>query len=112
MPDPGVLPCAGWCAIRRARGPARPREAGHDGAVFIGPGGDAGPGGLPGVGAGARGGAVMNLPLLLSFLAVLALLAWPLARWLTRVAEGQLPGWLSPLARAEKAFYRLAGVDP
>ena len=48
---------------------------------------------------------------LLAFLAVLGALAWPLGIWLTAVAEGRLPRWLSPLARAEKLLYRAAGVD-
>src|SRR4051812_26211944 len=49
--------------------------------------------------------------LLAAFLVVLALLAWPLGRWLTAVAEGRLPRWLSPVVKAEHGLYRLAGVD-
>lgn len=45
------------------------------------------------------------------FLIVLALLAWPLGRWLAAVAEGRLPAWMAPLAAAERGLYRLAGVD-
>ena len=47
--------------------------------------------------------------LLVAFLAVLLVLAWPLARWLTTVAEGRLPVWL---LSAERGLFRLAGVDP
>src|SRR5665213_2810901 len=49
---------------------------------------------------------------LVAFLAILLLLAWPLGRWLTVVADGHLPRWLAPVAWVEHAFYRLAGVDP
>jgi K+-transporting ATPase ATPase A chain len=48
---------------------------------------------------------------LVAYLAILLLLAWPLGRWLTAVAEGRLPRWLAPVAWIEQAFYRLAGVD-
>ena len=50
--------------------------------------------------------------LLLAFLGVLLLLAWPLGKWLAAVADGALPGWLAPLQAAERGLYRLAGVDP
>lgn len=46
------------------------------------------------------------------FLVVLMLLAWPLGRWLTAVAEGRLPRWMAPLVALENGLYRLAGVDP
>jgi potassium-transporting ATPase potassium-binding subunit len=46
------------------------------------------------------------------YLAVLPLLAWPLGRWLVVVAEGRAPRWMTPLVKAERALYRLAGVDP
>ncbi len=49
---------------------------------------------------------------LVAFLAVLLVLAWPLARWMTAVAEGRLPRWLAPLGRAEALLYRAAAVDP
>ena len=48
---------------------------------------------------------------LVAFLAILLALAWPLGKWLAMVADGSLPRWLTPLARAENALYRLAGVD-
>ena len=48
---------------------------------------------------------------LVAFLAILLALAWPMGRWLTAVAEGRLPRWLSPLQRIEKGLYRLAGID-
>ena len=43
------------------------------------------------------------------FMVVLVVAAWPLARWMRRVAEGQLPGWM---LKIEGGFYRLAGVEP
>jgi K+-transporting ATPase ATPase A chain len=49
---------------------------------------------------------------LVVFLGVVIALAWPLARWMTVVAEGRLPRWLTPLARLEGGLYRAAGVDP
>lgn len=49
--------------------------------------------------------------LLVAFLAILALLAWPLGRWLAAVAEGRFPRWLSPFVKAEHGLYRIAGVD-
>ena len=49
--------------------------------------------------------------LLVAFLAVLLLLAWPLARWMAMVFEGRLPRWLAPVVALERAVYRLAGVD-
>ena len=57
----------------------------------------------------------MNTPawfLLAAYLCVLLLLAWPLGRWLAAVAERKLPRWMAPLAAAERALYRLAGVEP
>ncbi len=47
--------------------------------------------------------------LLALFLIVLLLLSWPLGIWLSRVANGALPGWMSA---AEAPLYRLAGVTP
>ena len=44
------------------------------------------------------------------YFVVLALLAWPLGKWLAAVAEGRLPRWLSPFVKLENAVYRLAGV--
>jgi len=49
--------------------------------------------------------------LLAAFLGALALLAWPLGRWLAAVADGRLPRWLAPIVKAEHGLYRLAGVD-
>jgi potassium-transporting ATPase potassium-binding subunit len=49
--------------------------------------------------------------LLAAFLGALALLAWPLGRWLVAVADGRLPRWLAPIVKAEHGLYRLAGVD-
>ncbi|MBS0447362.1 MAG: potassium-transporting ATPase subunit KdpA [Proteobacteria bacterium] len=49
---------------------------------------------------------------LAAFVAVLLVLAWPLARWIGSVAEGRLPRWLAPAIRIEAGLYRLAGVDP
>ena len=46
------------------------------------------------------------------YLVLLAVLAWPLGKWLAAVAEGRLPRWLAPLEAAERGLYRLAGVDP
>ncbi len=47
--------------------------------------------------------------LLILFLAVLGLLAWPVGRWLAAVCDARLPGWM---ARVEAPLYRLAGVAP
>lgn len=47
--------------------------------------------------------------LLALFLALLALLAWPLGRWLAALIDGRLPRWL---LRAEAPLYRLASVRP
>ena len=49
--------------------------------------------------------------LLVAYLGVLLLLAWPLGKGLAAMAEGNLPRWLAPLATAERGLYRLAGVD-
>jgi len=43
------------------------------------------------------------------FMGLLLLLAWPLSKWLARVAEGSLPRWMGAV---EGGFYRLAGVKP
>ncbi|TDP59720.1 potassium-transporting ATPase subunit KdpA [Roseateles toxinivorans] len=48
----------------------------------------------------------LNLAL---FMSILLLLAWPLSKWLSRVAEGTLPRWMGAV---EGGFYRLAGVTP
>ena len=45
------------------------------------------------------------------FFVVLALLAWPLGKWLAAVADGRLPRWMKPFVALERALYRLAGVD-
>ncbi len=50
--------------------------------------------------------------LLLVYLGVLLVLAWPLGRWLVAVAEGRFPRWMTPFVKAERALYRVAGVDP
>jgi len=42
------------------------------------------------------------------FMAVLLLAAWPLARWMHRIADGTLPRWMRV---TETLFYRAAGVD-
>ena len=47
--------------------------------------------------------------LLALFLAVLALLAWPLGRLLAALCEGRMPRLLE---RIEAPLYRLAGVQP
>ena len=49
--------------------------------------------------------------LLLAFFGVLALLAWPLGKWLVAVADGRFPRWLAPFEAAERGLYRMAGVD-
>ena len=45
------------------------------------------------------------------FFVLLALLAWPLGKWLAAVADGRLPRWMTPFVKLENAVYRLAGVD-
>jgi potassium-transporting ATPase potassium-binding subunit len=49
--------------------------------------------------------------LLVAYLGVLALLSWPLGKWLVAIAEGRLPRWMAPFEAAERGLYRLAGVD-
>ena len=49
--------------------------------------------------------------LLAAYMGTLLLLAWPLGRWLTAVAEGRLPRWMAPFEAAERGLYRLAGVN-
>jgi K+-transporting ATPase ATPase A chain len=49
--------------------------------------------------------------LLGAYLGVLALLAWPLGKWLVAVADGRLPRWMAPFTAAERGLYRLAGID-
>ncbi len=46
---------------------------------------------------------------LIVFLALTLLLAWPLSRWVTALAQGRLPRWM---AAVERPWWRLAGVDP
>jgi K+-transporting ATPase ATPase A chain len=56
----------------------------------------------------------MNTPawiLLVAYLSVLLLLAWPLGQWLVAVAEGRFPRWMAPFEALERGLYRLAGVD-
>ncbi|WP_377154157.1 potassium-transporting ATPase subunit KdpA [Roseateles sp. UC29_93] len=43
------------------------------------------------------------------YLAVTLLLAWPLARWITALTKGQMPGWIAAI---ERPIFRLAGVKP
>ena len=49
---------------------------------------------------------------LVTFLVVLAVLAWPMGIWLAAVADGRLPRWLAPVRGIENGLYRVAGVDP
>jgi potassium-transporting ATPase potassium-binding subunit len=49
---------------------------------------------------------------LVTFLVVLAVLAWPMGTWLAAVADGRLPRWLAPVRGIENGLYRVAGVDP
>lgn len=49
--------------------------------------------------------------LLVAYLVILALLAWPLGKWLVAVAEGRFPRWLAPFVKLEQGLYRIAGVD-
>lgn len=49
--------------------------------------------------------------LLVVYLGVLAVLAWPLGAWLLAVADGRLPRWMAPFEAVERGLYRLAGVD-
>ncbi len=48
---------------------------------------------------------------LVVFLLVLAVVAWPLGKWLAAVADGRLPRWLAPIRGIENGLYKLAGVD-
>ena len=48
---------------------------------------------------------------LVVFLLVLAVLAWPMGRWLAAAADGRLSRWLAPIRAIENGLYRLAGVD-
>lgn len=50
--------------------------------------------------------ATLNLIL---FLGLVLLLAWPLSRWITRLATGRLPSWMLAV---ERPFFRLAGIRP
>ena len=49
--------------------------------------------------------------LLVAYLGVLLVLAWPLGKWLVAVADGRFPRWMAPFEAAERGLYRLAGVD-
>ena len=49
--------------------------------------------------------------LLVAYLGVLLLLAWPVGQWLASVADGKLPRRMTPFQAAERGLYRLAGVD-
>ncbi len=49
--------------------------------------------------------------LLVAYLGILLLLAWPLAKCLVAVAEGRLPRWMAPFEAIERGLYRVAGVD-
>ena len=48
---------------------------------------------------------------LVVFLLVLAVVAWPMGKWLAAVADGRLPRWLAPIRGIENGLYKLAGVD-
>ena len=48
---------------------------------------------------------------LVVFLLVLAVVAWPIGKWLAAVADGRLPRWLAPIRGIENGLYKLAGVD-
>ncbi len=50
--------------------------------------------------------ATLNLFL---FLGLVLLLAWPLSRWISRLATGRLPAWMQAV---ERPFFRLAGIRP
>jgi len=43
------------------------------------------------------------------YLVVTLALAWPLARWITALAKGQMPRWI---AAVERPIFRLAGIQP
>jgi len=43
------------------------------------------------------------------YLAVTLLLAWPLARWITALAQGRVPRWIAAI---ERPLFRLAGIRP
>ena len=47
--------------------------------------------------------------LLALFLVLLLAASWPLGIWITRICNGNLPGWMQ---RTEAPLYRLAGVSP
>ena len=49
--------------------------------------------------------------LLVAYLGVLLLLAWPLGKWLVAVVDGRFPRWMRPFEAVERGLYRLAGVD-
>jgi potassium-transporting ATPase potassium-binding subunit len=49
--------------------------------------------------------------LLLSYLVLLFVLAWPLGLWISAVADGRLPPWLAPVRAVERGLYRAAGID-
>ncbi len=43
------------------------------------------------------------------YLAVTLLLAWPLSRWITALAQGRVPRWIAAI---ERPLFRLAGIRP
>lgn len=43
------------------------------------------------------------------YLVVTLLLAWPLARWITALAQGRVPRWIAAI---ERPLFRLAGIRP
>ena len=49
-----------------------------------------------------------SISLLAAFLGVLLLVSWPLGIWLTRIASGNLPGWMR---KVEAPLYKLAGTS-
>ncbi len=49
-----------------------------------------------------------SISLMALFLGVLLLVSWPLGIWLTRIASGNLPGWMR---KVEAPLYKLAGTS-
>ena len=43
------------------------------------------------------------------YLLVTLLLAWPLSRWVTALAQGRVPSWLAAI---ERPLFRLCGIKP
>ncbi|MES2283009.1 MAG: potassium-transporting ATPase subunit KdpA [Pseudomonadota bacterium] len=50
----------------------------------------------------------LSMGLLAVYLGVLLLVSWPLGIWLTRIAAGNLPGWMH---KVEAPLYKLAGTS-